>query len=82
MSIPARVRWRCRRGTKELDALLGRFLEQGYPQLSADQREAFEELLDQQDPDLAAWLWGGEPPPSKWADLIYRIRADSGVHPA
>ena len=59
--------------------LLDRFLEQGYPRLSKAERQAFEDLLDQQDPELASWLWGGMPPPPQWADLIRWIRAVSGV---
>ncbi|HEY8096338.1 MAG TPA: succinate dehydrogenase assembly factor 2, partial [Methylobacter sp.] len=33
----ARLKWQCRRGTKELDFLLNRYLEAGY--LAADQGE-------------------------------------------
>jgi len=37
MDDPARLKWQCRRGTKELDFLLNRYLETGY--LAADQGE-------------------------------------------
>jgi len=42
----------------ELDYLLGRFLESGYPALSPAQRNAFERLLDVEDNVLWAWLSG------------------------
>jgi len=49
----ARLRWQCRRGTKELDYLLNRYLETGY--LVADQleREMFVALLELEDDELA-----------------------------
>lgn len=61
MSDPdfARNRWRCRRGMKELDVLLTRWLERGWPAADADRRRTFERLLEQPDPDLADWLIHG-----------------------
>jgi len=52
----ARLRWQCRRGTKELDFLLNRYLETGY--LTADQEEKtlFVELLEMEDDELSAVL--------------------------
>ncbi len=69
------VRWRCRRGLKELDVLLARFLERGYASLDAQGRAAFVLLLDQKDPDLLAWLTGREQPAEPvFAALITRMR--------
>jgi antitoxin CptB len=47
---------------KELDLVLGRWLEQHYPQASAAQRQAFAEFLELPDPELARYLLGGERP--------------------
>jgi antitoxin CptB len=55
----SRLKWRCRRGMKELDVLLARWLERGWPEADAGRRDAFEWLLEQPDPDLADWLIGG-----------------------
>lgn len=54
----ARLKWQCRRGTKELDNLLNRYLETGY--LAADQgeRELFVALLGMEDDQLMAVLMG------------------------
>ncbi|TAK61570.1 succinate dehydrogenase assembly factor 2 [Methylobacter sp.] len=54
----ARLKWQCRRGTKELDFLLNRYLETGY--LVADQEEMalFVELLGMEDDVLAGVLMG------------------------
>lgn len=46
-----RLRWRCRRGMKELDELLLAYLPH-YPKAPAAERAAFEALLELPDPDL------------------------------
>ena len=56
------LRWRCRRGTRELDMLLLGFLERDYPQLNTEQQALFGMLLDEADPDLYAWITGKEQP--------------------
>ena len=48
---------------KELDVLLVRWLEDGWPRADESRRRAFEWLLEQPDPDLADWLIGGARPP-------------------
>lgn len=64
MSNPAdlmpigQLRWRCRRGMRELDVLLMKFLELRYEGLSQAQKETFEAVLELQDPDLYAMLTG------------------------
>ena len=71
-----RHQWRCRRGIRELDLLLRRFLEQGYDRLSHEDKRMFEYLLDQNDPDLLAWLMGNSDPPQKnTRRLVADIRA-------
>ncbi|WP_031435992.1 FAD assembly factor SdhE [Methylobacter tundripaludum] len=54
----ARLKWQCRRGTKELDFLLLRYLDTGY--LAADQveRDLFVELLGMEDDRLVGVLMG------------------------
>lgn len=63
MSEIARLRWRCRRGMKELDFLLGRYLERDYPVASAEEQAGFREFLDLPDPVIFGWLTGREAPP-------------------
>ncbi len=60
---PGRLRWRCRRGMKELDLLLVRWLDRRYPTAGPAARAAFERLLEAQDPQLVAWLLRREPAP-------------------
>lgn len=56
---PGQLRWRCRRGMKELDLLLSGWLDRGWPTADASRRESFTWLLDQPDPEIAAWLMRG-----------------------
>lgn len=74
-----KLRWRCRRGMRELDELLLRFLEQQYDGVSAQEKTAFSRLLELQDPQLWAYLTGREIPPDPIThDLIHKI---SRTHP-
>jgi antitoxin CptB len=47
-----RLRWRCRRGLLENDIVLGRFLDGRERELTAEEVEALDRLLDLSDPDL------------------------------
>jgi antitoxin CptB len=66
--------WRCRRGMKELDVLLGRYAATVLPQAGARERRVLARLLDRSDPELAGYLLGGEVPPEPdMAALVTRI---------
>ena len=70
----AQLRWRCRRGTREMDLLLLRFLERDYPDLGAREQSLFGALLDEPDPDLYAWITGQtEPANPDYLPIIDRI---------
>ncbi|MDQ2972418.1 MAG: succinate dehydrogenase assembly factor 2 [Pseudomonadota bacterium] len=73
-----RLRWRCRRGTRELDALLGGWLETHATGADEAILEAFDRLLDQTDPDLWDWLTGHMPPPrANWRAIVAQIRSST-----
>ena len=57
-----KLRWRCRRGMKELDLLTLGYLEQHYPTASAEEQQAFAALLELQDPLLMSYMVGRETP--------------------
>ena len=71
-----RLRWRCRRGMKELDILLTRYLDRGYEVASAEEQAAFRRLLEVQDPLIYAYCLGQEQAPEHLAALIQRITAN------
>ncbi len=71
-----RLRWRVRRGTRELDALFSGWLDERFATASAAQQQAFDELLDVQDPDLWDWVMGhARPQRADWQAIIDDIRA-------
>ncbi|MCB1624986.1 MAG: succinate dehydrogenase assembly factor 2 [Pseudomonadales bacterium] len=57
-----RLTWSCRRGMRELDVLLERYLREHYRHASSDERAAFERILGLQDPELARYLLAGDEP--------------------
>jgi antitoxin CptB len=71
-----KLRWRCRRGMKELDVLLARYVNERFCGASGLEQDAFRRLLETQDPVLYAYCLGSEPPPLEFAALIERITAD------
>lgn len=54
----SRLRWLCRRGMKELDVLMTRYLDEQYEQASEQDQRFFVELLDWQDPELFSVMVG------------------------
>lgn len=57
-----RLRWRCRRGMRELDQLMERFLDRVFPTSSDAERALFLKLLDTEDDILWRWCMGRERP--------------------
>jgi len=74
-----RMLWRCRRGMKELDLLLIRYMDERYGVASPEEQEAFRGLLETQDPVIYAYCLGQERPPEHLTDLIERITAGSSA---
>lgn len=58
----SKLYWRCRRGMKELDIVMLRYLDHHYDAASQAERQAFIDLLDVQDPQLWSWVTGREQP--------------------
>ena len=68
------LKWRARRGTRELDLVLECFLDHGYASLSDDLKRRFSELLEEHDPSLQKWiLWKSEEPPVHYVNVIEAI---------
>lgn len=71
-----KLRWRCRRGMKELDVLLIRYVDELYSGAPVAEQAAFWRLLDSQDTTLYAYFMGTERPQSAdLAALVERIAA-------
>ncbi|MDD5266552.1 MAG: succinate dehydrogenase assembly factor 2 [Methylococcales bacterium] len=54
----AKLRWQCRRGTKELDFLLLHYLDSGYLLADEEEKALFAELLTLEDDELIGVLLG------------------------
>jgi antitoxin CptB len=72
-----KLRWRCRRGMKELDVLLARYVDQRFCGASKAEQEAFLRLLDTEDTALYGYCLGSQPPPPRFASLIENITSGS-----
>jgi len=82
MGVPSALRWQCRRGMLELDALLNHFLDREYEGLDSHQRRRFEALLQIDDPQLHHWLLvAPEAAPAAYRGIVARVRA-SAVQPS
>jgi antitoxin CptB len=64
---------------KELDILLTRYMDERYGAAPAEEQDAFERLLEIQDPVIYAYCLGQEPAPEHLAVLIERITAASSA---
>ena len=71
-----RLLWRCRQGTRELELLLYRFIENHYCSLSQQDKLALHELLIEQNVDqLNEWLLiGKQCEHNKFKNIINAIR--------
>ncbi len=71
----SRLRWRCRRGMKELDVAMTAYLEKFYQKAEADEKAAFLRLIDTQDPELINMVMGKiEAPDEEMSRVIQTIR--------
>jgi antitoxin CptB len=70
-----RLKWRARRGMRELDAVLQSFVANVAASLPRAELARFEQILDLPDPELFAYLTGRSVPPDPdIARLIEHIR--------
>ena len=78
MESISKLKWRCRRGTKELDYLMEGYLDKHYSLANKNEQALFEELLTLQDSQLILFLLGEQLPSSKGlASLVKKIRNQS-----
>ena len=67
-----RLRWRCRRGMRELDQLMLRYLDGRWPAASDAERGVFLRLLDTEDDKLWRWFMGREVPQDAELESLVR----------
>lgn len=70
-----RLRIRCwRRGSREMDLLLGGYIDAAGPALTEPELVAFDALIREDDADLYRWVSGAASPPDAHAAAIERLR--------
>ncbi len=70
-----KLKWRCRRGTLELDIMFQRYLSQCYQQANQSEQQAFLQLLSLEDSELIHFMMGNSTPESlSLAELVNKIR--------
>jgi antitoxin CptB len=62
-----------RRGTKEMDLILGPFADAELAALDPGTLDLYDRLLAENDQDLYAWVTGQAVPPGAFAGLLGRI---------
>lgn len=62
--------WRCRRGIREMDLLLQRFVEIHFDALTAEEINTFEQLLEYPDLDIMDWIMERKTPPNDSIKLL------------
>lgn len=76
----SKLRWQCRRGMRELDVLMLRYLEDSFESAPAAEQQGFVELLALEDPILFGFVVGREEPQDeKLQKLLQKIR--TGLRP-
>jgi antitoxin CptB len=70
-----------RRGTKEMDLILGPFADHELGGLGAVELDLFDALLSENDQDLYPWITGASLPPPRFGALLDRIGAFARVGP-
>lgn len=64
-----------RRGTKEMDLILGPYGDAHLAGMDATALQLFDALLLEADPDLLTWVLGQTAPPDRFAPLVAEIGA-------
>ena len=68
-----RLRWHCRRGMRELDQLMLRYLDRRWPTADDSERKIFLQLLDCEDDKLWRWFMGLERSEDESINVIVNI---------
>ena len=64
------------RGMREVDLILGRFADASVDRMDEAELSAFEDLLDEPDPEILSWVMGQTPVPDDGKNkLVHRLIA-------
>ena len=63
------------RGCKETDVIMGKFCDKYISTLNSSELDDFEELIDEEDVDIWAWLSKKEASPEKYNGFIKKMQS-------
>lgn len=69
-----------RRGTREMDLMIGRFADDRLIDMPEADLEMFEALIDCQDTDLFEWVTGAKPVPAEQDTAVFRQLRDFSLN--
>lgn len=70
----SKLRWRCRRGMRELDDAMRAYLDNHYEHAPEQERADFEQLLEMQDPELFM-LINGKAKEARYQSILDKMSA-------
>lgn len=71
-----------RRGTKEMDLILGPFADARLAGMGSAMLELYDALLAENDQDIYPWITGAAPVPGRFAGLVAEIASFARSRPA
>ncbi len=81
MSESSQLKWRCRRGVKELDVALCFYMDTHYKKASREEISTFKQLLNLEDPILYSMLLGDiKADDNKQKELLIKLRHCGSVN--
>ena len=83
MSSQSRLLWRCRRGIREMDLLLEKYVRYCYPDLNKAEQERFEAFLEEADLDILSWIMGrADPDNDSYRKFVRQLQQINAANPA
>lgn len=67
------------RGTKEMDIILGKWVQQRLADASAEALDTFESLMDENDQDLYQWVTDQAPAPQEFKGIVADLQLVVGM---
>ena len=62
-----------RRGMKEMDIILGKFIDHSIDFLTDNEMQSYENLLNNDDQTIFSWIFNKEQTPEEFNDIIKKI---------
>jgi len=69
------VRWKCRKGIREIDILLSKYMEEIYQDLTDEQQKIFIEFIQQDTYEILDILVNGKSFDTKFTNLIDALKS-------